>query len=184
MAPTIDYEELKFAMTQGDPYGELRHYLDTETGEVFLSSDWTKSEARALDDPDKTDQPDVRLAWYLLWFDGDLNPDVTEERAAELDEEAQARWDRILEVPGIPTYEAYEDMVDFAATVNDRHLRELPEVALDGRGAFRRFKDVLLRYPKERERWFTFRDRRLVERMNRWLRLHELPEYRPGEPRV
>lgn len=42
-------------------------------------------------------------------------------------------------------------------------------VAINGKGAFRRFKDVLLRYPEERERWFRFKDERMQERALEWL---------------
>ena len=41
-------------------------------------------------------------------------------------------------------------MEDFIATVRNPHLRELLEVAIMGRGAFRRFKDVLYNYPTRR----------------------------------
>jgi hypothetical protein len=43
------------------------------------------------------------------------------------------------------------------------------EVALAGRGAFRRFKDVLLHYPAEREAWFAFRDRHVRAAAWDWL---------------
>ena len=42
-------------------------------------------------------------------------------------------------------------------------------VAISGRGAFRRFKDVLLRYPEERERWFQFKNEWMQERALEWL---------------
>jgi len=38
------------------------------------------------------------------------------------------------------------------------------EVALNGRGVFRRFKDVLSGSPAEHERWFAFHDERLRRR--------------------
>jgi hypothetical protein len=50
---------------------------------------------------------------------------------------------------------------EFAATVGDAKLRDMLDIALDGSGAFRRFKNVLLDFPEERERWFAFRDERL-----------------------
>ena len=48
----------------------------------------------------------------------------------------------------------------------------LLELAIRGRGAFRRFKDVLAAYPRERERWFAFHDARLRELVLRWLESH------------
>ena len=65
-------------------------------------------------------------------------------------------------------------MVQFAGSVEDSRLRELLEVALDGRGAFRRFKDVLARWPKERERWYAFRDECARNAMLEWLEAHEI----------
>ena len=63
----------------------------------------------------------------------------------------------------------YEDMEDFIANVEDEHLAELLEVAINGKGAFRQFKDVLLNYPEEEERWFKFKDDRMRERALEWL---------------
>ena len=77
--------------------------------------------------------------------------------------------DRYEPIPKAESYEGYRDMQAFIATVEDDHLAELLEVAINGKGAFRRFKDVLLNYPKERERWFEFRDVRMEERALEWL---------------
>ncbi len=63
----------------------------------------------------------------------------------------------------------YRWMEEFAETVGDARLRDRLEVALDGRGAFRRFKNALLDFPAERERWFAFRDERLRAAAREWL---------------
>jgi hypothetical protein len=48
------------------------------------------------------------------------------------------------------------------------------------RGAFRRFKDVLMSFAPERERWFAFRSERLRIFMEAWLSAHALsPVPRP-----
>jgi hypothetical protein len=47
-------------------------------------------------------------------------------------------------------------------------------VSIDGKGAFRRFKDVLMSYGAERERWFAFRSERLRIFMEAWLNAHAL----------
>lgn len=78
--------------------------------------------------------------------------------------------DRYVAIPKRESHEAYEDMADFAETVTNAHLRDLLEVALGGKGAFRRFKDVLLGYPAERERWFEFEERRQREAIEEWAR--------------
>ena len=63
----------------------------------------------------------------------------------------------------------YGWMEDFVGTLGNARLRDLLEVALAGRGAFRRFKDVLLAYPVEREAWFAFRDGHVRAAARDWL---------------
>ena len=60
-------------------------------------------------------------------------------------------------------------MAAFIETVANARLRDRLSRAIQGRGAFRRFKDALLDYPQERERWFAFRDARQRERTLEWL---------------
>lgn len=73
----------------------------------------------------------------------------------------------------------YGWMAEFAASVTESHLRDRLEVALDGRGAFRRFKDVLAQYPAKRERWFRFRDERVRGAMHKWLEEHGIEPTSP-----
>jgi hypothetical protein len=60
-------------------------------------------------------------------------------------------------------------MEQFVAMVDDPALRERLLIAIDGKGAFRRFKDVLLNYPNEREKWFTYRADLLHWQMQQWI---------------
>ncbi len=76
---------------------------------------------------------------------------------------------RFLWIEPEESHEAFRDMEDFVATVSAAQLRGLLEVAISGKGAFRRFKDVLARSPAELERWFGFRQRRLEARARQWL---------------
>ncbi len=69
---------------------------------------------------------------------------------------------------------AFRDMEDFVATVSSAQLRDLLDVAITGKGAFRRFKDVLARSPAELERWFGFRQQRLGIRAREWLAGNEI----------
>jgi hypothetical protein len=75
--------------------------------------------------------------------------------------------------------EQYRWMERFVASVTDEPLRERLLIAIDGKGAFRRFKDVLLAYPAERERWFTYRTELLRYQMQVWL---EQVGLQPREP--
>jgi len=66
--------------------------------------------------------------------------------------------------------ESYDDLAEFTAMVRDPKPRDLLERAIAGRGAFRRFKDVLSELPELREIWFKFHDARLERRAIGWLR--------------
>ncbi|MFC1958686.1 UPF0158 family protein [Chloroflexota bacterium] len=77
--------------------------------------------------------------------------------------------ERYEQIPKAESREGYQDMQDFIAAVEDKHIAELLEVAINGESAFRQFKDILLDYPDERERWFQFRDDRAQERVLEWL---------------
>ena len=92
-----------------------------------------------------------------------------DEESRELKDHIDEDFERHERIPKAESHEGYQDMVDFIATVHDERLAELLEVAINGKGAFRRFKDVLLNYPEERERWFKFKDERMEERAIEWL---------------
>lgn len=89
----------------------------------------------------------------------------TEELKERIDED----FKRYKRVPKAESNEGYRDMEDFITAADNEHLAELLEVAINGKGAFRRFKDVLLNYPEERERWFQFKNDRMRERAMEWL---------------
>lgn len=110
--------------------------------------------------------------YYLDLDNGEilfLSEYMDREETKKLRDQIEESPDRYELIPKAESHEGYEDMVDFIATVTDEHLAELLEVAIDGKGAFRRFKDVLARYAEEQGRWFRFKDERCVERAIEWL---------------
>lgn len=60
-------------------------------------------------------------------------------------------------------------MLEFAGTVKDKNLKEKLDIALDGKGAFRRFKNVIGDYPEEEKRWYSFKDEKMKEEVIDWL---------------
>ena len=98
-----------------------------------------------------------------------ISENMDDEEIEKLTDEIDENPDRYEGIPRAESHDAYEDMEDFIATVGNKHLVELLEVAIGGKGAFRRFKDVLVRYPEERERWFRFKDDRVQQRALEWL---------------
>jgi hypothetical protein len=101
----------------------------------------------------------------LLFISDYTDDEETEKLKGKIDED----FDRYELLPKAEPYESYGDMEDFIATVKDEHLAELLSTAISGRGAFRRFKDVLEQYPEEREKWFCFKDDKLKQRALEWL---------------
>ena len=63
----------------------------------------------------------------------------------------------------------YDDMTDFIATLSDTTLIDRLERAIDGRGAFRRFRDTLATAPSEFTRWRRFAADRQRGRARGWL---------------
>ncbi|MBZ0121951.1 MAG: UPF0158 family protein [Sandaracinaceae bacterium] len=74
-----------------------------------------------------------------------------------------------LRIDPVSSREQYRWMERFIATVEEGELRDKLVRAIDGKGAFRRFKDVLMAFPVDRERWFAFRSERLRSCMEQWL---------------
>jgi hypothetical protein len=78
--------------------------------------------------------------------------------------------DSCRRIDPIDSRESYDDLAEFTAMVHDPKARDLLERAIAGRGAFRRFKDVLANLPELRAAWFKFHDTRLERRAIEWLR--------------
>ena len=79
-----------------------------------------------------------------------------------------------LRVDPVSSREQYRWMERFIPMVDEIDLRGKLTQAIDGKGAFRRFKDVLMNYATERERWFAFRSERLRTFMEAWLQAHAI----------
>jgi predicted thioesterase len=92
----------------------------------------------------------------------------------DLDEEEG--W---LRLPSQRDADEYGMMTDFTYTVKKPYKREQLEIALSGRGAFRRFKDAVDREGVA-DAWYAFRDRRYLEFAREWCDEEEIP-YDPAE---
>ncbi|GAC1532794.1 MAG: hypothetical protein NVS3B10_27560 [Polyangiales bacterium] len=79
-----------------------------------------------------------------------------------------------LRVDPVSSREQYRWMERFIPTVEAVDLRGKLTQAIDGKGAFRRFKDVLMSHAEEREAWFAYRSERLKTFMDAWLAAHSL----------
>ena len=171
----IDLYDLEAAFDSS--FGEVRHYLDTQTGEVLMVQDDSR---RMLENLLEEIGPEADLKDALR--DSDL-PQWQKRALAEAQRVEEGYGTLVKAVPQPDSREAFRDMEAFATTVPDLQLREELQRALEGRGAFRRFKDVLGSSFRERERWFEFKRQRLRERMTDWLASLEIePDWRMPPP--
>jgi hypothetical protein len=99
---------------------------------------------------------------------GDVWPQVAIEYAEEMGE-LEPEEEGWLWVEGEGSRAAYRDMVLFTETLTDPDKVERLRDALDGRGAFRRFRNVLSRWSDDFTRWHFFSDDRQRGRARAWL---------------
>jgi hypothetical protein len=104
---------------------------------------------------------------------GQVWPEAAIDYAEETGEELPDRddSDRWLFVSCEGSREGYRDMEYFIAGLHRSDRAELLSVAIERAGAFRRFRDVLDRWPDEKERFFAFSAERQRGRARSWLAL-------------
>jgi hypothetical protein len=103
---------------------------------------------------------------------GDVWPAPAVDYAREIgqeDEDESDDPDKWLWVHCEGSRDGYRDMELFIGTVRNPGRADRLEIAISGRGAFRRFKDVLERWPGELERWYAFSAERQHGRARAWL---------------
>jgi hypothetical protein len=129
---------------------------------------WTDLEtAFERNSPDTESFLDTRTGEVVTVTEGAI--DYAEQRG-----KVQAGGEAYVRIEPAASREQYKWMERFVAGVTDEPLRERLVIAIDGKGAFRRFKDVLLNYPTERERWFSYRAELLHWAIHKWLEKEQL----------
>src|SRR4051812_15701004 len=125
----------------------------------------------ALEDAFENNAPEVHS--YLNLESGDVVRIV--DGIAEPATHARIATDAgYMRIDPVSSREQYRWMERFIATVEEPELRQKLVASIDGKGAFRRFKDVLMTFPIDRERWFAFRSERLRIAIEAWLDAHGL----------
>lgn len=142
--------------TSGAPSGPIRD----------VPVDW-----EALEDAFENNAPEVHSYLHLTTgevlrvVDGVADPQMHVRIASD---------GNYLRIDPVSSREQYRWMERFIPMVDNTELRGKLTQAIDGKGAFRRFKDVLMSYATERERWFAFRSERLRTFMEAWLSAHAI----------
>ena len=143
---------------------ETTAYLDTETGALLFVEEYVVAQLEEL----RFNEDSAEAIESVLQTQTNLS-DIDRQQlldAARIEGDADNRYRMI---PKQDSREGYRDMQEYIWLLEDEPLRELLEVAIQGAGAFRRFKDVLYRYPEVQQNWFKFRDEREKRRITDWL---------------
>jgi hypothetical protein len=83
-------------------------------------------------------------------------------------------WNFLLSIPSKESSEQYKVMEESIETIlKDRFQQQLWE-AIQGRGAFQRFKDVLLGRPAIRELWFSYQNQWLENEVLTWMKEQDI----------
>src|SRR5512138_3706057 len=132
-------------------------------GPVRIELDWDALEiAVERNSPDTDSYLDLTTGRVLTITSGDPEAAINRQTVSE-------NIRNFLRVEPASSREQYRWMERFVGSVSDEQLRERLIISIDGKGAFRRFKDVLLAYPAERERWFSYRADLLHWHIHNWL---------------
>jgi hypothetical protein len=164
--PDIDYDEVQKAMedTVRDAFD---YFLDTETGDVVILSEEIIARAKALlaeeFDEDMSDYDEVE-------FDRDYEiPDWMEDEVELALDIFLERKDRYLRIPERMPESVFAAMRAFTEGLENSELKEELMALLESKGSFRRFKDALEPYPKERKQWYRFSAKMAKKEITDWL---------------
>lgn len=116
------------ASLRGEPLPGRVLPVDLEMLSILLEGDPAMSTGAYLD-----------LRTGEVYSDNETDPMMVGEDAAIDVEEEPDRW---LYLAGIGSHEGWRDMAAVAERQHDRSLRDRLEQAIEGRGAFRRFRDL------------------------------------------
>jgi hypothetical protein len=175
-SPKVSYSDLEEAFRFASY--ERRYWLDKQTGEILSFSEdvyEALSDGGDLSDYPDWQQSEIETARRVLRAFGELPDGEKEDDNASIPERGSGEQncvelDRYVRIEEINSYKAFEFMSDFADAMMDSRLQELLFSALRSKHPFRRFKDILLDFPQERERWFEYESKRRREYIERWAR--------------
>jgi hypothetical protein len=147
---------------------ETGYYLDTETGHIFSVTNEARRQLESIvqehhdsDDPDAFDLEAILVEIDLHdWQKVDV-------LKAGFVEEHYGR--HVIAIPDTLPYDAYGEMQDFIGTIEDDQLHNRLLDATQGRGAFRRFRNILRQHLAKEQHWYAFQENRSRQRILEWL---------------
>lgn len=135
---------------------DWKYYLNKKTGEIAeIPLEYMGIAEESEEDDD--------FSAYQDW-----EQDSIRDAMAVLD-----NWSDYVELPDQEEVNEYSIMESFCYSLNDDKLRSRMCNAITGRGAFRRFKDGIVRYGIEGD-WYAYKYEALCEIAKEWCEYNEL----------
>lgn len=163
----VNFDEIQKAM-EDVSRDSFDYFLDSESGEVLTFSEEILNEVkgRLYEDDSEEIGDDIE---YIEFDEIPELPDWMEdeiELALEIIFDVQGRYFRI---PERRSSLAFQTKAAFIDLLENEGLKAKLSAALNGKGAFRNFKDVLLENPKVRKRWHGYNAKALKKEIVQWL---------------
>jgi hypothetical protein len=146
----INLDELAEAMDQ-TMRDVNEWYLDTQTGQVIL----IQTDIGGDEDDEEEDDADL--------------PEWQRKAREQVRLVHNDATDRFVHIPENESRDSYGLMEEFIDGLQHERAKDLLARAIDGKGAFRRFKDTLTEFPEIRGQWFAFENQRKREWAEEWL---------------
>jgi hypothetical protein len=163
----INFDEIQKAM-EDIIRDSFDYFFDTYTGEVITFSEEILKEVKSrLYDGDSED-----IDEDIEYIEFDEEPEIPDWMEDEVEMTMDILFDvdeRYVRIPERASSAAFQAMTEFIDKVEDQNLKDLLIASLEGKGAFKRFKDVLLDYPKERKRWHGYNAKASKKELIQWL---------------
>jgi hypothetical protein len=163
----VDFDQIQKAM-EDVVRDTFDYYLDLETGEVMPLSEEIANELKTRISDDEVDEIDEGIE-YILY---DEEPEIPDWMTDEMEMILEILLDesgRYIRIPERKNRIAYQSMNAFIDTIEDPLLKEELSAALNGKGAFRKFKDALVSFPKARKRWHGYNAKAMKKESLQWL---------------
>lgn len=132
-------------------------FLNIETGEIVIaSSDYLGIAEESEKDDD--------FSQYRGWERDLINQAM----------DVVVHWNQYKKLPDKSEINEYSIMEAFSYSHPSESISERLSDAIHGKGAFRRFKDMLDRFDITDE-WYAFREKALIRTAQEWCKSHEIP---------
>jgi hypothetical protein len=173
----IDFDDMQKAFEDTEREA-FEYFLDRETKEVIILS-----------------QDIINRAWEILSesYDDiadyeDVEPDEIPDIPEWMEDEIELaltvfinEHDKYIRIPERNPARTFQAMMSFTDTLKNQPLKDLLCSVLDGPGSFRKFKDTLAPYTKEKKLWHGFNAKESKKEIQEFLFICGISENSPSQ---